>query len=315
MDDSNKRKMSWSRGFWRVIATLVVTAVGIFAGVQLWQRYMLTPWTRDGRVLANSVTIASEVSGRIVDIRVRENQSVKKGEILFIIDHSTYKAALDNAEASVASNRATMDMQQSNAARGHNLTKLSISAQQLEDLDLQAKSAEANYQRALAVRENAKINLDRTTVYAPVNGYVTNLVVDEGDFAAAGTAVLAVVDSDSFRVEAYLEETKLNFVKVGDSAMVILMSGAPAIKGRVDSIARGIGDTENPVGQNLLQNVNATFEWVRLAQRIPVRIKLVDVPNETILSSGMTATVRIEPKHESEKEPHLVFSESRTGRQ
>jgi len=90
--------------------------------------------------------------------------------------------------------------------------------------------------------------------------------------------------------------------------------GAPAIKGRVDSIARGIGDTENPVGQNLLQNVNATFEWVRLAQRIPVRIKLVDVPNGTILSSGMTATVRIEPQHESEKEDHLVFSESRAGR-
>ena len=290
--------MTRFRGLWRVISTLVITAVGIFAGVQLWQRYMLTPWTRDGRVVANSVTIASEVSGRIVDIRVRENQSVKKGEILFIIDQSTYKAALDSAEASVASLRATMMLQQSNAARAHKLTSLSISAQQLEDLDLQAKSAEANYQQALAVRENAKINLDRTTVYAPVNGYVTNLVVDDGDFADAGKAVLAVVDSDSFRVEAYLEETKLNFVQVGDSATVILMSGAPAIKGRVDSIARGIGDTENPVGQNLLQNVNATFEWVRLAQRIPVRIKLVEVPNGTILSSGMTATVRIEPKHE-----------------
>jgi multidrug resistance efflux pump len=298
----------------RVISTLIITAVGISAGVQLWQRYMLTPWTRDGRVVANSVTIASEVSGRIVDICVRENQSVKKGEILFIIDQSTYKAALDSAEASVASLRATMMLQQSNAARAHKLTSLSISAQQLEDLDLQAKSAEANYQQALAVRENAKINLDRITVYAPVNGYVTNLVVDEGDFAEAGKAVLAVVDSDSFRVEAYLEETKLNFVQVGDSATVILMSGAPAIKGQVESIARGIGDTENPVGQNLLQNVNATFEWVRLAQRIPVRIKLVEVPNGTILSSGMTATVRIEPKHQSEKEDHLVFSESRAGR-
>src|SRR5258707_13684360 len=171
-----------------------------------------------------------------------------------------------------------MMLQQSNAARGHKLTKLSISAEQLENLDLQAKSAEALYQQALAVRENAKINLDRTTVYAPVNGYVTNLVLDEGDFPDIGKAVMAVVDSDSFRGEAYLGETKLNFVKVGGYATVILLSGAPAIKGRVDSIARGIGDTENPVGQNLLQNVNATFEWVRLAQRIPVRIKLVDVP-------------------------------------
>ena len=129
------------------------------------------------------------MSGRIVDIRVRENQLVKKGEILFIIDPSTYQAALDNADASVASRRATMEMEESNAARGHKLTRLSISAQQLEDLDLQTRSAEANYQQALAVRENAKINLDRTTVYAPVNGYVTNLVVDEGDFADAGKAV------------------------------------------------------------------------------------------------------------------------------
>ena len=111
--------MTRSQGFWRIIATLVITAVGIFAGVQLWQRYMLTPWTRDGRVVANSVTIASEVSGRIVDIRVRENQLVKKGEILFIVDPSTYQAALDNAEASVASLRATMEMEESNAARGH----------------------------------------------------------------------------------------------------------------------------------------------------------------------------------------------------
>jgi RND family efflux transporter MFP subunit len=190
MDDSNKGKMTRFRGLWRVISTLVITAVGIFAGVQLWQRYMLTPWTRDGRVVANSVTIASEVSGRIVEIRVRENQSVKKGDILFRIDQSTYKAALDSAEASVASLRATMDLQQSNAARAHKLTSLSISAQQLEDLDLQAKSAEANYQQALAVRENAKINLDRTTVYTPVNGYVTNLVVDEGDFADVNSEII-----------------------------------------------------------------------------------------------------------------------------
>jgi multidrug resistance efflux pump len=206
---------------------------------------------------------------------------------------------LKSAEATAASDLATMELRQSNAARGHKLTRLSISAEQLENLDLQAKSAEANYEQALAVRENAKINLDRTTVYAPVNGYVTNLVLDEGDYADVGKPVLAIVDSDSFRVEAYLEETKLNFVKTGDSAIVIPMSGAPPIKGQVDSIARGIGDTQNPTGANLLQNVNATFEWVRLAQRIPVRIKLVDVPKDTILSSGMTVTVSIVPTQES----------------
>jgi multidrug resistance efflux pump len=191
-------------------------------------------------------------------------------------------------------------LRQSNAVRGHKLTSLSISAQELEDLDLQAKAAQANYQQALAACDNAKINFDRAIVYARVNGYVTNLVLDVGDFAEVGKPVLAVVDRDSFRVEAYLEETKLNFVKIGDAATVIPISGAPPIKGRVDSIARGIGDTQNPTGTNLLQNVNATFEWVRLAQRIPVRIKLVDVPKDTILSSGMTVTVSIIPRRQSE---------------
>jgi RND family efflux transporter MFP subunit len=295
----NKHRTLASRGVLRVIATLAITVIGVVAAVKLWQYYMLSPWTRDGRVVANSVTIAAEVSGRIVDIQVGENQFVKKGEVLFIIDQSTYKAALQSAEATVASNLANMELQQSNAARGHKLTKLSISAQQLEDLDLEAKAAEANYQQAVAARDNAKINFDRSIVYAPVNGYVTNLVLDVGDFADVGKAVLAIVDNDSFRVEAYLEETKLNFVKVGDSATVIPMSGAPSIKGLVDSIARGIGDTQNPTGTNLLQNVNATFEWVRLAQRIPVRIKLLDVPKETILSSGMTVTVSIKPSYES----------------
>src|SRR5260370_20122052 len=297
----NKQRISVSRGVFRVIATLTITAIGMVAGIELWQHYMLSPWTRDGRVVANSVTIAAEVSGRIVDVRVRENQCIKKGDILFIIDQSTYKAALHSAEATAASNLATMELRQSNAARGHKLTKLSPSAEELENLDLEAKATEATYQQALAARDNAKINFDRTIVYAPVNGYVTNLVLDEGDYADAGKPVLAIVDSDSFRVEAYLEETKLNFVKVGDSATVIPMSGAAPIKGRVDSIARGIGDTQNPTGTNLLQNVNATFEWVRLAQRIPVRIKLVDVPKETILSSGMTVTVSIIPSHESER--------------
>ncbi len=296
---------SVSLGVLRVIGTFIIAVIGVVAGVKLWQHYTLSPWTRDGRVVANSVTIAAEVSGRIVDIRVRENQFVKKGAVLFIIDQSTYQAALQSAEATAASNLATKQLRQSNAARGHKLTKLSISAQQLQDLDLEAQAAGANYQQALAARDNAKINLDRTIVYAPVNGYVTNLVLDQGDYADIGKAVMAVVDSDSFRVEAYLEETKLNFVKVGDTATVIPMSGAPPIKGQVDSIARGIGDTQNPTGTNLLQDVNATFEWVRLAQRIPVRIKLIDVPKETILSSGMTVTVSIVPRRQSEGSVHL----------
>ena len=293
---------SISGGLIRVSLTLAIVATAAVVGFQLWHHYVLSPWTRDGRVVADSVTIAAEVSGRIADIRVRENQYVKRGDTLFIVDPASYKAALDNAKAIVASTLATMEMRESNAARGHKLSRLSISEEAQQDLDLEAKTAEANYQQALAVRENAEINFERTAVHAPVNGYVTNFVLDVGDYADAGKAVLAVVDQDSFRVEAYLEETKLNFVRVGDLAVVTPLSGAAPIRGEVDSIARGIGDTQNPTGSNLLQNVNATFEWVRLAQRIPVRIKLIGVPKDTILSSGMTVTVSIVQGTNSEKE-------------
>src|ERR1700678_293419 len=289
----NEQKRFISRGLLRVGLTLTIVTIATVFGIQLWRHYVLSPWTRDGRVVANSVTVAAEVSGRIVSIRVAENQYVRKGDVLFTIDQASFKAALDNAKATVASTQATMEMRGSNAARGHKLTRFSISDEALQHLNLEGKGAETNYQQALAVCENAQINFDRTVVYAPVNGYVTNLVLDVGDYADAARPVLAVVDQDSFRVEAYLEETKLNLVKVGDLAVVTPLSGAPPIKGEVDSIARGIGDTQNPTGNNLLQNVNATFEWVRLAQRIPVRIKLINVPKDTILSSGMTVTVSI----------------------
>jgi RND family efflux transporter MFP subunit len=298
----NDKMKSISGAFVRVSLTLAIAGTAAVTGVQLWRHYVLSPWTRDGRVVADSVTVAAEVSGRIVGIRVRENEYVKKGDIFFTVDQASYKAALGNAKATVASTLATMEMRRSNAARGHKLTSLSISAEEQEDLDLSAKTAEANHQQALAVVENAEINFERTVVHSPVNGYVTNLVFDVGDYADAGKPVLAIVDQDSFRVEAYLEETKFNCVRIGDLAIVTPLSGAAPIKGEVDSIARGIGDTQNPTGSNLLQNVNATFEWVRLAQRISVRIKLINVPKNTILSSGMTVTVSIMQGSSSKKE-------------
>src|ERR1700752_2976583 len=150
---------SVSRGVLRVIGTFIIAGIGVLASVKLWQPDTLTPWTRAGRLVANSVTIAAEVSGRIADIRVRENQFVKKGAVLFIIDQSTYQVALQSAEATAASNLATMELLQSNAARGHKLTKLSISAQQLQDLDLEAQAAEANYRQALAARDKGKTSL------------------------------------------------------------------------------------------------------------------------------------------------------------
>jgi len=156
---------------------------------------------------------------------------------------------------------------------------------------LTANSTAASYQQALADRSTAQLNLDRTVVRAPVNGFVTNLTLDVGQYASVGTKVMALIDSDSYRVTGYFEETKIPVVRQSGPVDIYLMSGGPPLRGHVESISRGITDRDNPAGPELLANANPTFEWVRLAQRIPVRIHIDQVPNGVLVSSGMTCTV------------------------
>jgi multidrug resistance efflux pump len=159
---------------------------------------------------------------------------------------------------------------------------------------LTANSATASYQQALADRSTAQLNLDRTVLRAPVNGFVTNLTLDVGQYASIGTKVMALIDSDSYRVTGYFEETKIPMVKRSIHVDIYLMSGGPPLRGHVKSISRGITDRDNPAGPELLVNANPTFEWVRLAQRIPVRIHIDEVPKGVLISSGMTCTVVVE---------------------
>jgi multidrug resistance efflux pump len=196
--------------------------------------------------------------------------------------------------ATVAARQAEMEMRQHEAARRAKLTTLSISDEAREDAMLTGNSATASYQQALADRSAAQLNLDRTVLRAPVNGYVTNLTLDVGQYAAVGTKVMALIDSDSYRVTAYFEETKIPAVKGSGHVDIYLMSGGPVLRGHVESISRGITDRDNPAGPELLTNANPTFEWVRLAQRIPVRIHIDDVPKGVVISSGMTCTVVVE---------------------
>ena len=159
---------------------------------------------------------------------------------------------------------------------------------------LTANSAVAAYQQVMAARSTAQLDLDRTVIRAPVNGFVTNLTLDVGQYASIGTKVLALIDSDSYRVTGYFEETKIPLVPPGKQVEIFLMSGGPPLHGHVESISRGITDRDNPNGPELLVNANPTFEWVRLAQRVPVRIHIDDVPKGMIIGSGMTATVVVE---------------------
>jgi multidrug resistance efflux pump len=278
----------------RLLLTLVLVAAGCAGGYQLWDYYMLSPWTRDARVQADVVSIAPDVAGFVDDLRVKDNQFVHKGDVLLVIDRERYTRALATADATVAARQAEMEMRQHEAARRAKLTSLSISAEAQEDAMLTAESAVASYRQAQADGSTAQLNLDRTVLRAPVNGFVTNLTLDVGQYASVGTKVMALIDSDTYRVTGYFEETKIPAVKQNGPVDIYLMSGGPVLRGHVESISRGITDRDNPAGPELLTNANPTFEWVRLAQRIPVRIHIDEVPKGVVISSGMTCTVVVE---------------------
>jgi RND family efflux transporter MFP subunit len=276
------------------IATAIIFVVAILVGRALWVHYMDEPWTRDGRVRAEVVNIAPDVSGAVVDLPVKDNQFVHKGDLLMQIDPSHYQIAVEQAEAAVAARKAELTMKLDDARRRADMDSLVVSQENRENASHTANSAQAQYQQAIAALDAAKLNLERTRVISPVDGYITNLQVFKGDYAIAGQAKLAVVDSHSFWVYGYFEETKLPHVQVGNKADIKLMSGG-TLEGHVESISRGIYDRDNPQSRELLADVNPTFNWVRLAQRVPVRIHIDKVPDGMILSAGTTCTVVVKP--------------------
>jgi multidrug resistance efflux pump len=276
-----------------VVMTLLIFGLAILAGQLLWVHYMDAPWTRDGRVRADIINIAPDVSGLIVELPVHDNQLVHRGDLLMRIDPERYQIAVDEAKAQLASRRAELDMRRRDAARRADLDSLVVSSEVRENSVQTADAAAAQYQAAQAQLDAAKLNLERTRVLAPVDGYVTNLLVHRGDYATTGTARMAVIDRDSFWVYGYFEETKLPSITVGDPARMRLMSGQE-FTGHVDSIARGVTDRDNPVGHDLVSDVNPTFNWVRLAQRVPVRIHIDTVPPGLVLAAGTTCTVVVD---------------------
>ena len=276
-----------------VLFTLLVVCLALILGRLLWVHYMNDPWTRDGRVRAEVITIAPDVAGLVTEIAVRDNQWVNKGDLLLQIDPEHYEIAVHQAEATVAARKATLAMRQQNARRRADIDSLVVSRENREDASSAALAAEADLRQAQAQLESARLNLKRTRVLAPVDGYVTNLSVFKGDYAAAGAPKLAVIDAHSFWVYGYFEETKLPHVRVGAAAEMRLMSGQ-TLQGHVESIARGIYDRDNPQSRELTADVNPTFNWVRLAQRVPVRIALDPLPEGLLLAAGTTCTVVLE---------------------
>jgi RND family efflux transporter MFP subunit len=277
----------------RVLLTLAVVVVAIAVGWQLWSYYMLEPWTRDGRVRADVVPVAADVSGLISDVFVHDNEKVSKGQQLFRIDQRRFRYALDQAKAEVASRQVTLDQARRDLERSKSLSSAAITVQQVEQRQQAVDVDQAGLDAANAALEVAMLNLERSTVVAPVDGIIANFNLLPGRYVNAGAAVFALIGSDTFRVEGYFEETKLQRIHIGDDATVKLIGDARLLSGHVESIAYGIEDQNRSTSSDLLAAVNPTFSWVRLAQRIPVRIKLDNVPPDVLLVAGRTATVSV----------------------
>ncbi len=310
----------------RIAVTLVALAIAVVLIHVIWQRYMYSPWTRDGRVRANVINLSTDVSGLVKEVRVKDNQWVRKGDVLFVLDPDRFRYAIDQADADVARARGQVQqneslmnaslfeskMRRDQASRREKLPGDVVSEEVRSDYALQSQqsqsaldaaragyaAAQASLKAALVRRETAGLDYVRSVVRAPTDGYITNLNLYPGDFANAGVARMAMIDSNSFWVYGYFEETKIQGVHVGDRATVQLLGGNVNIDGHVDSIASGIVDRDNPTDNSeLLANVDPIFTWVRLAQRVPVRIHLDQVPGDIHLAMGMTCTITLSPQH------------------
>ena len=281
------------RALVRIAVTLCLVVVAIFAGWKLWQYYMLTPWTRDAKIRADVVIIAPDVSGWVRELKVHDNQQVEAGDLLMSIDRDRFEAALDKANAVAETRQQQLRLREHEASRRAALGPQAISAELRENAQINAAVARGELRQAQADVKAAAINLARSQLKAPRDGHITNLRLAEGNYVNAGQPVMALIDDSTFYVQAYFEETKLPRIRVGDPVKVWLVSAGEPMQGHVESISRGITDRNANPDSQLLAEVEPTFNWVRLAQRIPVRIKLDQIPEGVTLSAGMTASVQV----------------------
>ncbi|PMV17541.1 MULTISPECIES: efflux RND transporter periplasmic adaptor subunit [unclassified Pseudomonas] len=276
----------------KMAVTLGLGLVALLFCMQLWRAYVLAPWTRDGRVSAQVIHIAPEVSGQVERLLVGDNQWVAKGALLYEIDQRAYQIAQQQRMAELAEARSIFEQRTAQFRRRSQLGD-AIAREETDNAAQQLAVAKARLDAARSQLAQAQLDLGRTAVRSPVEGYVTQLRLQPGDYAVAGSTNIYVVDSQSFWVTAYFEETKLPGVLLGAPASIKLMGFAPLLQGHVASIGRGIADTNELRGDSGLPQVAPTFSWIRLAQRVPVRIELDSVPQGVELAAGMTASIEV----------------------
>ena len=321
----------------RPIVLLVVALIAIFAMIHIWNYYNSEPWTRDGRVRGDVIQVSSDVSGLVIEVLVQDNQSVKKGQVLFKIDVARQaidveqaksdlakakaglaadEAELAQAQANVVKSEANINLADKNANRYSNLMEGAISKQEQDQMFATRDQSHAEHEQIVAAIAQAKahivqqkalievatshlhltqLNLNRSEVVAPADGTLSNFELQQGNYVKVGQAVAALLNRQQLYIVGYFEETKLNKIYVGAPATIQMMGDSEKLKGHVQGIASGIEDRERTSTSGLLANVNPTFSWVRLAQRVPVKIVLDEMPkNELAFVAGRTATIHIE---------------------
>jgi RND family efflux transporter MFP subunit len=287
------RVARFARETLKVAATLLMLVLAVAAALVIWDSYVTAPWTRDGSVRVQVARIAPQVSGQITEVRVVDNQYVHKGDVLYVIDPFDFQVTLDTGKAQLRQKAADQQVKRMQAERRQHLSDLATTPEEQQLYVGSAIQAQAAFDAAQQQVAQADINLKRTQVRSPVNGYVTNLLMRVGDYALAGTNNVSVIDGDSYWIDGYFEETKMAHVCVGDRAEAALMGYRDPIVGRIQTVTRGISVSNATPSTQGLPNVDPVYTWVRLAQRVPVRIKITDIPPGIPLVSGMTATVTI----------------------
>ena len=286
----NVKKTWFSAG--QILLTLIVVVVAALVLWRIVNYYMFSPWTRDGRVRADVIQVAPDVGGLITGVDVVDNQQVKQGQVLFVIDQARYALALRLAQATLEQRKATLAQARREYARNSALGNL-VAAETLEESRTRVDQGEAAAADAQVQVDTARLNLQRTTIVSPVDGYLNDRAPRVGEYVTAGRAVVAVVDMHSFRVDGYFEETRLHGIQIGQPVEITVMGEARPLRGHVQSIVAAIEDRDRQATPNLLPNVNPAFSWVRLAQRIPVRVALDEVPADFRMIAGRTATVAV----------------------
>ena len=276
----------------RYAITLILVVLAVIAIFKAWAFYTESPWTRDAKFTADVVSIAPDVTGLITDVPITDNQLVKKGQILFKIDQPRYQQALDEASADVAYYQALAAEKRREAGRRVKLGVQAMSQEEIDQANNVLQTAQHQLAKAQAARDLAVLDLQRTVVVAPADGWVTNLTVHPGNYINRGSTAVALVKKNSFYILAYLEETKLSGLSKGDRVEITPLGSNRVFKGTVDSVAAGVTNSSSSNDAKGMATVDSNLEWVRLAQRVPVRIHL-DEQQGNLWPAGTTATVVI----------------------